>query len=48
MQLGLGAAAITRFCHQVLRMRTTAVELNPAVIARLPALVPPAATTTRG
>ncbi|WP_348755445.1 spermidine synthase [uncultured Aquincola sp.] len=33
VQLGLGAAAITRFCHQVLRMRTTAVELNPAVIA---------------
>jgi len=34
VQLGLGAAAITRFCHQVLRMgRITAVELNPAVIA---------------
>lgn len=33
VQLGLGAAAITRFCHQVLKMRTTAVELNPAVIA---------------
>jgi spermidine synthase len=32
VQLGLGAAAITRFTHQVLRMRTTAVELNPAVI----------------
>ena len=44
VQLGLGAGAITRFCHQVLRMdRITAVELNPAVIAacrhgfRLPA-----------
>ena len=44
VQLGLGAGAITRFCHQVLRMqRVTAVELNPAVIAacrhgfRLPA-----------
>ncbi len=44
VQLGLGAAAMTRFCHQVLRMeRVTAVELNPAVIAacrhgfRLPA-----------
>lgn len=44
VQLGLGAAAITRYCHQVLRMqRVTAVELNPAVIAacrhafRLPA-----------
>ena len=33
VQLGLGAAAITRFCHSVLRMRTTAVELNPTVIA---------------
>ena len=33
VQLGLGAAAITRFTHQVLRMRTTAVELNPEVIA---------------
>ena len=32
VQLGLGAAAITRFCHSVLRMRTTAVELNPTVI----------------
>ena len=32
VQLGLGAAAITRFCHQVLRWRTTAVELNPSVI----------------
>jgi spermidine synthase len=33
VQLGLGAASITRFCRQVLRMRTTAVELNPSVIA---------------
>jgi spermidine synthase len=34
VQLGLGAAAITRFCHRVLRMpRVTAVELNPAVVA---------------
>ncbi|HEY1393664.1 MAG TPA: spermidine synthase [Methylibium sp.] len=32
VQLGLGAAAITKFCHKVLRMRTTAVELNPSVI----------------
>ncbi len=32
VQLGLGAGAITRFTHRVLRMRTTAVELNPAVI----------------
>ncbi len=32
VQLGLGAGAITRFCHQVLRWRTTAVEINPSVI----------------
>jgi spermidine synthase len=43
VQLGLGAAAITRFTHGVMRMRTTAVELNPTVIGacrlwfRLPA-----------
>jgi spermidine synthase len=33
VQLGLGAAAITRFTHGALKMRTTAVELNPEVIA---------------
>lgn len=33
VQLGLGAGTITRFTRQVLRMRTTAVELNPSVIA---------------
>ncbi len=32
VQLGLGAAAITRFCHKALRWRTTAVENNPAVL----------------
>lgn len=32
VQLGLGAAAITKFCHRVLGMRTTAVELNPSVV----------------
>ncbi|WP_428420073.1 spermidine synthase [Methylibium sp.] len=32
VQLGLGAAAITRFCHKKLRWRSTAVEINPAVI----------------
>jgi spermidine synthase len=43
VQLGLGAAAITRFCHRTLRMQTTAVEINPSVIGmcrqwfRLPA-----------
>jgi len=33
VQLGLGAAAITRFCLRRLKMRTTAVELNAHVIA---------------
>jgi spermidine synthase len=33
MQLGLGAAALTKFCHKKLRMTTTAIELNPQVIA---------------
>ncbi|MFG6459565.1 spermidine synthase [Roseateles sp. BYS96W] len=43
VQLGLGAAALTRFCHGQLKMQTTAVEINPEVIAacrqwfRLPA-----------
>ena len=43
MQLGLGAASLTKFCRKVLRMRTTAVELNARVITacrlwfRLPA-----------
>jgi spermidine synthase len=32
VQLGLGAAAITRFCHRNLGLHTTAVELNPTVI----------------
>lgn len=32
VQLGLGAAALTRHCHSVLRLQTTAVELNPRVI----------------
>jgi spermidine synthase len=33
MQLGLGAAALTKFCHKKLRIKTTAIELNPQVIA---------------
>ncbi|MET0517635.1 MAG: spermidine synthase [Burkholderiaceae bacterium] len=33
VQLGLGAAAITRFCHKLLKMPTTAVEINPTVIS---------------
>src|SRR5947209_8773640 len=33
VQLGLGAGTITRFTRKVMRMRTTAVEINPTVIA---------------
>jgi spermidine synthase len=33
MQFGLGAAALTKFCHKKLRMKTTAIELNPQVVA---------------
>ena len=33
MQLGLGAASLTKFCYAQLGMTTTAVELNPRVIA---------------
>jgi spermidine synthase len=33
MQLGLGAASITKFCFKKLKMKTTAIELNPQVIA---------------
>lgn len=32
MQLGLGAASLTKFCHKKLRMQTTAIELNPQVV----------------
>lgn len=32
MQLGLGAASLTKFCHKQLGMDTTAIELNPQVI----------------
>jgi len=32
VQLGLGAGAVTRFTHKRLRMRTTAVEINPQVV----------------
>jgi spermidine synthase len=31
MQLGLGAGALTKFCRRKLGMRTTAIEINPAV-----------------
>ena len=33
VQLGLGAGALSRFTHQALRWDTTAVELNPQVVA---------------
>jgi spermidine synthase len=33
MQLGLGAASLTKFCHKKLRMKVTAIELNPQVVA---------------
>ena len=32
LHLGLGAAALTKFSHSVLRLPTTVVELNPQVI----------------
>ena len=33
MQLGLGAASLTKFCYKQLKCRVTAVEINPQVIA---------------
>ena len=33
MQLGLGSGALTKFCYKKLRMKTTAVEINPQVLA---------------
>jgi spermidine synthase len=33
MQLGLGSAALTKFCRRKLRMKTTAIELNAQVVA---------------
>jgi spermidine synthase len=33
LQLGLGAGSLTKFCARVLRMKTTAIELNPQVLA---------------
>lgn len=33
VQLGLGAAALTKFCYQVLGRPTTAVEIHPGVLA---------------
>ena len=43
MQLGLGAGTLTKFCRKRLLMKTTAIEINPQVVAacrlwfRLPA-----------
>jgi spermidine synthase len=33
VQLGLGAGSLTKYCSKVLRMKTTAIELNPQVLA---------------
>lgn len=33
MQLGLGAAALTKFCYKNLKIPCTAIELNPQVLA---------------
>lgn len=33
MQLGLGSAALTKFCFKACRMHTTAVEINPQVVS---------------
>lgn len=32
LQLGLGAGSLTRYCHKVLGMKTTAIELNAQVL----------------
>ena len=32
LQLGLGAASLTKFCLKVLKMKTCAIELNPQVL----------------
>jgi len=32
LQLGLGAGSLTKFCHKELKMKTTAIELNPMVL----------------
>ncbi len=33
MQLGLGAGTLTKFCRKKLRIKTTAIEINPQVVA---------------
>jgi len=32
MQLGLGAGSLTKFCVRMLKMQTTAIEINPKVL----------------
>jgi spermidine synthase len=32
LQLGLGAGSLTKFCYKELKMKTTAIELNPQVL----------------
>ena len=32
LQLGLGAASLTKFSHKILRMQTSAIEINPKVL----------------
>ena len=48
VQLGLGAGAITRFCHGVLHMRTHRGRAEPDRHRRLPPVVPPARRRRRG
>ena len=33
MQLGLGSAALTKFCYKHVRSRVTAIEINPEVVS---------------
>ncbi|MBC7377451.1 MAG: spermidine synthase [Burkholderiaceae bacterium] len=33
MQLGLGAGSLTKFCYKKLKMKATAIEINPQVVA---------------
>jgi spermidine synthase len=33
MQLGLGSAALTKFCYKHVRCRVTAIEINPDVVS---------------
>ena len=47
LQLGLGAASLTKFCHKVLRMKTCAIELNPLVILACRSLFKLAADNSR-